>query len=154
VFSELSGVEHSRFVSKLADIAFWGRMVGMRRMVVALACVLFVSSVARGEGAQPIRVYTNADLDALPPLPPTGTIHEPRPASEDWKFVMEFIDRERSRLDDERRLRLEQRIADTELDAIRDPRPSYGPGERSDRFTRARTDPSGARASVAGPDLR
>jgi hypothetical protein len=101
-------------------------MVVMRRTTVALACVLFAGSVARGEDAQSIRVYTNADLEALPPLPETRTISEPRPASEDWKFVMEFIDRERSRIDDERRLRLEQRVVDTELDVMRNRRPTYG----------------------------
>ena len=98
----------------------------MKRTIVALACLLVAGSAAWAEDGQPIRVYTNADLEALPPLPVTQTIRAPRPASEDWKFVLEFIERERKQLDDQRRLRLEQRVVDAELDAMRNRRPSYG----------------------------
>ena len=81
----------------------------------ALGCVLLAAAAGLPAQAQssrdaeaPVRVYTNADLEKLPPLPPSS---EPVLRDDDlgWEFVTEFIEREHRRLDADRAYELEGR---------------------------------------------
>lgn len=95
----------------------------MRRLLVGAAALLFVSTAFADE---PIHVYTNADIDALEPVPETRTIRDADFRNDDWGPVLQFIEREHARLDAERRYRLERQVTDVQLDTLRNPAPSYG----------------------------
>lgn len=95
---------------------------GARTAVPALALALILlpaagANAAEAEGSavtngresanrEPVRVYTNEDLERLPPLPQAS---EPLVKEEgDWNFVLMMLDREREIQERERAERLEQ----------------------------------------------
>ena len=94
-----------------------------RFVAVGLSALLFALIIASPAYAQSepsgeaVRVYTNADLALLSPLPPASESARSHPASrsseeENWKFAADFIQRERARLDSDRAYDLErERIA-------------------------------------------
>jgi hypothetical protein len=102
--------------------------VSVRRHAAVAAVVWFVSvALAAAENGEPARVYTNADL--LPFGPPSTPV--PAVVQEDpgWTFVVDFIERERARIDAERALELERRhAAVAEAEAARDGAAVYGYG--------------------------
>ena len=79
-----------------------------------------------GEPVEPVRVYTNADLERFGP--PSGDA-EPVAVDDDrgWEFVTEFLAREHARLDAERSHELERRRAAIEEEVAARPRarPTY-----------------------------
>jgi hypothetical protein len=83
--------------------------------------------ITDGDEVEPVRVYTNADLerfgrvgvDPTPPAPDDGA---------EWAFVTEFLAREHARLDAERSLELERRRVTLEEEVVARDR------HRSDRY--------------------
>ncbi len=79
---------------------------------------------------EPVRLYTNADLEKFGP--PTGPDAPVRvPDAGEWRIVQEFLDREHARLDAERRYELdraalEPEVAPDEGDRLRGYFPFYG----------------------------
>jgi len=92
-------------------------MVPCRFAVAPLAIMAaFAATVVTAEPANredPVRVYTNADLEELEPLP-VGAPAEGQSDESGWKFVAEFIDREHRRLDAERAHALNRRLVEIE----------------------------------------
>jgi hypothetical protein len=78
-----------------------------------------------GEPADaPVRVYTNEDLEELPPIPPlvivddSGKPLEIEGASERWAFVDEVLGQAYARIDADRAHWIERRRAEAEADAL------------------------------------
>lgn len=102
----------------------------MRFLVTALALLAVIApAAAQSAGDDPdegeVRVYTNADLEALEPLPATvPAMPSATTPEEDWAFVQSVIDRHHERLDAERDRELErERI---EIERLRaEPEPHY-----------------------------
>jgi len=99
-------------------------------LALLAASVAWVAVPAHAGDDEPVRVYTNADLEALPPIPvgqPVLTRDEA-----DWQFVSDFLDRQRESLDADRAHELERARVESEIDARRQPEPRvllpfYGP---------------------------
>ena len=91
--------------------------------ILAVFVALAAGSPALGDG--PDRVYTNADLERLEPLPSQSA---PIVSSEElgWEFVTDFIEREHKRLESERAHDLERTLVDAEARALERRRPGYG----------------------------
>jgi hypothetical protein len=84
-------------------------------VVVALGAATGVS-FAEGET---VRVYTNADLLKFGPPPESPSAPSQRhPDEESWKFVTDFIERQRARIESERRGELERRLVDARVDEL------------------------------------
>jgi len=81
---------------------------------------------SRAESPEPVRVYTNADLEKFgPPAPRVPPLVETEVG---WRFVTEFIEREQARIDAERENDLKRREADR-LDRMAEARDrSWGGG--------------------------
>jgi len=88
--------------------------------LVPLIALIFASATpgARAQTTdEPVRVYTNADLALLGPLPAVAA--DPNPASrsseeQSWKFVADFIKQERAKIDADRAYDLERERVDNE----------------------------------------
>jgi len=92
------------------------------RVASVVACAL---ALAGGSWAdEEVRVYTNEDLEALPPLTsPVIVDDEGRPlelegAERRWAFVDDFVDRAYARIDADRAYWLERRRTAAEADAV------------------------------------
>lgn len=97
-------------------------------ILAAVATWIAVPAVAADDG--PVRVYTNADLEALPPI----AVGEPAVTRDeaDWQFVSEFLDRQRESLEADRAHELERTRVQSEIDERSRPEPRvllpfYGP---------------------------
>ena len=93
--------------------------IGLALLLLAAAATIPAQVAGDEPALEPVRVYTNADLEDLEPLP-TQT-PEPRSAEEiaqRWEFVQSVIDQGYARLDAKRRHELERRMAEAEADAI------------------------------------
>lgn len=96
-------------------------MTRLQRLGLAAAVTLLATATASGQTDVPEsagHVYTNADLERLEPLPVTG---EPCEVAErcdpgGWDFVIDFIQRERARIEANRRFELEHRRLDVEAE--------------------------------------
>jgi hypothetical protein len=112
-------------------------MVFLGRVAVGLLLTVAVMPVAAqpglpvadregAEAIEPVRVYTNADLERFGPPEAAA---DPAAADEDpgWEFVTEFLAREYERLDAERSFDLERRRAalEEETASRRRSRPGY-----------------------------
>jgi hypothetical protein len=95
---------------------------------------------ARTPADPPVRVYTNADLEGLEPLP-TQSLPAPTGRDPGWEFVTDFIARERRQIEEDRRYRMDRTLLDVEIESRRDPEPRYAlayapygfyPGRRHD----------------------
>jgi hypothetical protein len=99
-------------------------MAFSRNAAVGLLVIVTAAlpATAQIDGGEDVRVYTNADLERLAPLPVDS---EPVAADPDpgWQIVTEFLDREHARLDAERAHDLERRRVELEERTI-DPRRS------------------------------
>lgn len=106
-------------------------MVSCRFSVAPLALLAaFATTAATAEPAsheEPVRVYTNADLDEWYPLPVAAKADR-QPDESGWEPVAEFIAREHERLDAERSHELNRRLVDIEEEESTDrrQRPSAG----------------------------
>lgn len=111
-----------------------------------------------GEPVEPVRVYTNADLERFGPpsvdAEPAATDVDPG-----WEFVTEFLAREHERLDAQRAYDLERRRADLAEKATerRRARPVYYYPYYGHTFTHVSRYPRGhrigkvAKKTVGGP---
>lgn len=84
---------------------------------VGLAVAWVTTVVAWGSDGVTPRLYTNADLERFEAETGTGVIEPAGDSDADWRFVIEFLEREHARLDSQRafeleRLRLEARRLD------------------------------------------
>lgn len=95
------------------------RVHGAGWIALALLLVAGATLSAQDPDAEPVRVYTNADLEGLEPLPTQPA--EP-PSDEEiarrWEFVQSTIDQHYARLDAQRRHELERRMTEAEAGAI------------------------------------
>lgn len=86
------------------------------------------AQAAPDETDEPVRVYTNADLDDLPPLP-TQETEPPTPEeiARRWAFVDSVLDRAHARIDADRRHDLDRRLTEAEAGALErvDAQPHY-----------------------------
>jgi hypothetical protein len=99
--------------------------MGAKRAIVAGLLLLLVSPALSSEAGptptegsvdrQPVRVYTNADLERFGPVSDTAA---PAPEGAGWEFVAEFLEREYGRLDAERAYDLERRRVEAEAEAL------------------------------------
>ena len=99
-------------------------------LIAALLVVATAPALAQdAAGAdEPVRVYTNADLERLAPIPTQPA--EPPSAEEvarRWEFVQSVLDQAYARIDAERRHDLERRMTEARADALDrvDARPRY-----------------------------
>jgi len=81
--------------------------------------MLAVTAAAFAEDS--VRVYTNADLERLEPIPVSQRIADPYVGS-GWEFVIDFIDSEQARLDVDRTQDLDRLLVDAEVQQLRDRR--------------------------------
>ena len=88
---------------------------------VALCALAVASSSTRAEEA--VRVYTNADIERLAPLPSQGAPLVPFD-KERWEYVIQFLEREHSRLNADRDHELAREILRAEVEAAKS-RPRY-----------------------------
>ena len=108
------------------------KAAGIYLLVAAVAGPLAAQTgPPRGDGepvetVEPVRVYTNADLDRFGP---PSIDADPAAKDDDpgWEFVTEFLAREYERLDAERSYDLERRLSALEAEAAerRRVRPTY-----------------------------
>jgi hypothetical protein len=105
-----------------------------RRGVQALGAVLVVASwvplaaqvseVKPGPGDEPVRVYTNEDLDRLAPLPSLVIVDEAgeplkiEGAEERWAFVESVVGQAYARIDADRAYWMERRRTEAEAKAL------------------------------------
>lgn len=85
-----------------------------------------VGTLASSE-QDPVPVYTNDDLDRLlgpPPAQPAEPVDKSGP--EDWRWVEQFLDRQYSRIDADRRFELDRRSVDINAEQVERFRPGYG----------------------------
>jgi hypothetical protein len=96
----------------------------LRTAAAALAALVLGAGAAAqtgpsadGAGDEPVRVYTNADLERFGPPSPGP---EPATVGDDrgWEFVREFLAREHARLDAERAWDLERRRVEIEEERV------------------------------------
>jgi hypothetical protein len=78
-----------------------------------------IADATSEDGEQPVRVYTNADLEKLPPLP----VQQGQPPSAEeverrWAFVQSVLDQAYDRVDAARSHELERRRTEAEADAL------------------------------------
>jgi hypothetical protein len=85
----------------------------MRTWRPGLGLVAAFAAGAAAAEPTPVRVYTNADLEPLPPAAQAERV-VPAASPEDWSFVTEFLAREHERLAAERAHELERRRAQVE----------------------------------------
>ena len=100
-------------------------------LLAALVLTWAVPTLAeRGDDSddEPVRVYTNADLERLEPIP-TQPAEPPSPeeVARRWEFVQSVIDQAYARIDAERRHDLDRRLTEARADALDrvDSRPRY-----------------------------
>mgnify|MGYP001817173703 CR=1 FL=1 len=95
--------------------------------LVAIAWTTSSAQIAEAtpdSAGEPVRVYTNEDLDALPPLPSLVIVDEAgRPlkiegAEERWAFVDSVLGQAYARIDADRRYWLQRRRTEAEADAL------------------------------------
>ena len=96
-------------------------------IVVAVAWGSAEAQIAEAtpdSGAEPVRVYTNEDLEKLPPLPSLVIVDEAgRPlqiegAEERWAFVDSVLGQAYARIDADRAYWMERRRTEAEADAL------------------------------------
>ena len=94
-----------------------------------LACALLLAaSIVSGQaavGGEPARVYTNADLERLPPLPASAQSS----AADDlgWEFVIDFLAEQHARIDAQRAYELDRTLVEETARRSREAsRPRYG----------------------------
>jgi len=101
----------------------------MRRSALAVA-VLLVARVAAGatsaqtaSGDEKVRLYTNADLVGLPPIPTSA----PTPASDElgWEFVIDFLAEQHARIDAQRTNDLDRAFVEATARRPRESSPRY-----------------------------
>lgn len=80
----------------------------------ALLAVVLAAGDARAEAVEPVRVYTNADIERLPPLPtqPAPLVDFDR---ERWEFVIQFLEREHALLNADRNQDLARELLRAEI---------------------------------------
>lgn len=93
-------------------------MICCRTSVLSAMILLLAGGAAWAQAAEPVRVYTNADVEALEPLPVSGEPCEPDQPCDlgGWDFVIDFIERERARIEADRTFELEHRRLDVEAE--------------------------------------
>jgi hypothetical protein len=69
-------------------------------------------------GDEPVRVYTNADLEELPAPAPAAAASEGVEDELGWQFVAQFLEREHARIESERAAELERRRLELEQQAL------------------------------------
>jgi hypothetical protein len=111
-------------------------MVPCRFTVAPLALLAaFAATAVAAEPANredPVRIYTNADLEELDPLPVAAQADGQTDES-GWESVAEFIAREHRRLDAERSYELNRRLVEIEEEQAADRRDRPGIGFASYR---------------------
>jgi hypothetical protein len=97
-------------------------------LLLAGAGSVVADEFASRDDAKPIRVYTNADIEALEPIPTQpGAAPTADEIAERWEFVQSVLDQGYARIDAGRRHELERRMTDARSDALDriDSRPRY-----------------------------
>lgn len=77
---------------------------------------------------EPVRVYTNADLEALEPLP----VSQAAVGGEElgWSFVLDFIDAQRAQIRERRAYELERTRIEAEAQVLREHARPWSPARR------------------------
>ncbi len=91
-----------------------------RILPFALCGLLSAGALAdpAGDEEEPVRVYTNADVERLEPIP-TSDAPVARQDPERWRYVIEFLAEQHARIDAERAYELDRRLVD---DVVERPR--------------------------------
>lgn len=102
---------------------------GVLGALVCATALVCVPSVAEppAERDEPVPLYTNADLERFAPAPAPSVPVAATDREGDWRFVVEFLEREQARLDAERARELELKRLEAEAAArrVESQRPRY-----------------------------
>ena len=82
-------------------------------LLVVPALAMIAVGLAGATESDPVPLFTGDDLDRMfgpAPVGPSRLVDKARP--EDWRWVEQFLERENSRIDDDRRFELSRRQAD------------------------------------------
>ena len=136
------------------------RLTHHRKTWVLIGMLALAASAVTAAEDGEVRLYTNADLEALEPLTLERQPQVERPA-ESWEFVNEFIDRSHARIDAQRDHDLARAALETIPGERRRGRVGFLPLQgfyhqrfplfRGERSTRARTDGGGMRTPAIRP---
>jgi len=92
-----------------------------KSLIAGFLCLLvwpaMLPSTARAEDGE-VRLYTNDDLERFPTLP-DSEVEASRPSNDEWRFVTDYLERQYSRLDADRKHSMERDRAEAEVDLIR-----------------------------------
>jgi hypothetical protein len=95
-------------------------------LVVPVAAIVAIG-IANASEQDAVPVYTNEDLDRMlgpSPAQPTDPVDKTSP--QDWQWVEQFLDRQYSRIDADRRYDLDRRSVDVAAEQVERIRPGYG----------------------------
>lgn len=105
----------------------------IHRLVRCVALILSASVLgladapraAEAPQGEPVRVYTNADLEALEPLP----VSQAAVGGEElgWSFVLDFIDAQRAQIRERRAYELERTRIEAEAQGLREQARPWSP---------------------------
>jgi len=98
-------------------------MLGSKTLLVAAVLVAAggtaIAQTQTADRNEPVRVYTNADLERLEPIP-TQPANPPTPeeVAQRWEFVQSVLDEAYARIDADRRHALDRRLTESRTRAL------------------------------------